>query len=212
MEFAMPRPARMLALCLTLGLLPWRAHAQGPLTLPRPAVDAPRTYDNSADGLRWQLQDILNAARARNSAGLEALIKLTEIPDPDWFTRTFSEDKGAIWSKEYKDDLAQSEGDLEGLMTLLAEQDGEFWVRNIRYERAPAREIESVLVDSSKQPVNIWYASWKIRNSPPAQAPVSIGYFVFIDGRFRWDSAVVPDDDPFVKTNSDQRIAPKIFP
>ena len=206
----MHRPVRMLVLCLAFGLAPSRASSQGPMTPPRPQEDAPRTYDNSPDGLRWQLQDIWNAARSHSSEQLESQIKLTEIPDPEWFTRTFGEDKGAAWAKDYKDERAQREEDLQGLMTLLAEEDGEFWVRNIKYERAPAREIEGTLVDSMQRPVNIWHASWKSRNSAPGSSSPSIGYFVFIDGRFRWDSAIVPDDEPFVRTNSDQRIAPKI--
>jgi|SRR5579871_2210204 len=207
----MLRSVLLLCLCLVFGLLPC-ASSQGPMAPPRSQADSSRTYDNSPDGLRWQLQDILNAARAHNSARLESLIKLTEIPAPEWFTRTFNEKKAASWSKEYKEDLVQSEQDMEGLMTLLAEEDGEFWVRNIKYERAPARQIEGVLIDSLQRPVNIWYASWKVQNSPPGSSSSAIGYFVFIDGRFRWDSAVTPADVSFVINNSDQRIAPKIFP
>jgi hypothetical protein len=65
------------------------------MTPPRSESDAPRIYDNSPDGLRWRLQDILNAARAHISARLEFMIKLTEIPDSAWFMRTFGQDKGA---------------------------------------------------------------------------------------------------------------------
>jgi protein TonB len=190
--------ARTLRLCFVLVLLPLSAFSQGPIAPSRPQVDLNRTYPKSPDGLRWQLQDIWNAARDGNPARLESLIKLTEIPDPNWFARIFGQEKGARWGEAYAKDLAGSEKDMEDLMTRLAGEDGEFWVRNINYEPAPAREVERALIDSLRQPVEIFFASWRKRDSEAISKSTLVGYFVFIDGRFRWDSAIVPADVQFV--------------
>jgi hypothetical protein len=194
----MLRSAYTLRLCFVLVLLPPYAFSQGPIAPPRPQVDLNRTYPKSPDGLRWQLQDIWNAARDGHPARLESLIKLTEIPDPNWFARTFGQEKGQGWGEAYARDLAGSEKDMEDLMTRLAGEDGEFWVRNINYELAPARELERALIDSLRQPVEIFFASWRKRDSDATAKSTPIGYFVFIDGRFRWDSAIVPADVQFV--------------
>lgn len=194
----MLRAACILRLCFVLALLPLCAFSQGPIVPPHPQVDSNRTYPKSSDGLRWQLQDIWNAARDGNPARLESLIKLTEIPDPGWFARTFGQEKGQGWGEAYARDLAGSEKDMEDLMTRLAGEDGEFWVRNINYELAPAREVERALIDSLRQPVEIFFASWRKRDSDATAKSTPIGYFVFIDGKFRWDSAIVPADVQFV--------------
>lgn len=194
----MPRPAHLLDFCFVLLLSPLSAFSQGPMTPARPAADAPRTYDNSPDGLRWQLQDLWNAAREDNPARLESLIRLAEIPDANWFSRAFGPEKGKNWGEAYAGHLAESEKNFADLMKRLADEDGEFWLRDIKYEPAPAREVESTLVDSLRLPVHIFFASWKVRDPQGASASTPIGYFVFIDGRFRWDSAIVPVDIHFV--------------
>ena len=193
----MPRQARLLELCLTLTLSPLCSFAQGPMTVPPPPTDTPRTYANSAEGLRWELQDLWSAARDGNPGRLESLIKLTEIQDPNWFVRAFGQQRGKEWSEAYTDNLDENEKNLEDLMRGLADEDGEFWVRNIKYEPAPAREIETTLLDSLRLPVNIFFASWKLQDPQQVSTSAPIGYFVFIDGRFRWDSAIVPLDIHF---------------
>jgi TonB family protein len=204
----MLRPARTLGLCFVLVLLPVRAFSQGPMVPQSPPVDSNRTYPKSAAGLRWQLQDIWNAAREGNPARLQSLIKLTEIPDPTWFTRTFGQEKGEGGGATYAKDLAGSEKDMEDLMTRLAAEDGEFWVRNINYELAPAREVERGLIDSLRQPVEIFFASWRKRDSDANSKSTPIGYFVFIDGRFRWDSAIVPANVAFVPHQDEKPAQP----
>jgi hypothetical protein len=47
-------------------------------------------YQNSADGLRLLLQDVLAAARDHNRPKLESFVSRMEIPDyQEWFTMTF---------------------------------------------------------------------------------------------------------------------------
>lgn len=208
----MPRPAGLLALCIGLTLSSRCALAQGPMTPPRSPVDAPRTYENSPDGLRWQLQDLRNAARENNPAQLETLIRLTEISQPNWFNRAFGEEKGAFWSQAYTENLTESEKNFADLMRRLAGEDGEFLVRNIKYEPAPARPIESTLVESLRLPVNIFFANWKIQNSAPDTKSTPVGYFVFIDDRFRWDSAIIPVDPHFVVGADRDGAQPKDVP
>jgi TonB family protein len=141
--------------------------------------------------LRWQLQDILNVAKNHNRPKLESLLRQTEIPNfREWFTKTFGREKGEGWAGAYRLNLDENEKNFEELLAQLAGEDGEFLTRNVNDDPAPAREIEAGMVDALQRPVVIFFASWKERGSPQNSKSISIGYFVFLDGRFRWDSAI----------------------
>jgi TonB family protein len=150
-----------------------------------------RAYPNSQDGLRWQLQDILNAARDHSHSRLESLIKQTEIPNyKEWFARTFGREKGDSWAGAYETNLSENERYLEVEATKLAAEDGEFVARKVNDDPAPARKMEVGMVDALQRPVNIFFASWKKRESSQDSNASSIGYFVFLEGKFRLDSAI----------------------
>lgn len=167
------------------------AHSQGPIAPPSSSTVFAREYPNSPDGLRWQLQDILNAARDHNRSRLEFLIRQTEIPDYEmWFTKTFGREKGESWAAPYGRNLTENEKVFADAITELAGEDGEFSARKINDDPAPARNIEAAMVNALQRPVDILFASWKGRGAPQDSKSSSIGYFVFLDGRFRWDSTV----------------------
>jgi TonB family protein len=150
-----------------------------------------RVYENSAAGLRWQLQDILNSARAHNRVRLDALIKGMEIPDyGDWFINKFGREKGQGWAGAYGQNLAENEKDLSDLIGKLADQDGEFYVRRINDQPAPARKVEQEMIDSLQRPVDIFFAAWMPRGVAQGTKSSPVGYFVFLDGTFRLDSAI----------------------
>jgi len=48
--------------------------------------------------------------------------------------------------------------------------------------------VEAGMIEALQRPVGIHFASWKVRGSQKGSSP--IGYFVFLDGRFRLDSAI----------------------
>lgn len=186
----MVRPRFIFVLLLT-GLFPFFAGAQGPIAPAFAPPESARGYQNSPEGLRWELQDTLNAAKGQNHLRLETLVKQTEIPNyKEWFARTFGSEKGNSWAEAYDVNLGANEKYLEDVLTQLAGDDGEFLIRKVNDDPAPARKMEAGLVNALQRPVDIFFASWKKRESPQDSESTAVGYFVFLDGRFRLDSAI----------------------
>jgi len=182
-------PSRILVLLLFPLIPPIFARSQGPIVPPSSSPESVRAYQNSPDGLRWQLQDILNAARDRNRSRLESLVRQTEIPDyKEWFRKTFGRENGGDWADAYERNRGENEKYLEEVLTQLAGEDGEFLSRKVNDDPAPGRKVEVGMVEALQLPVDIHFASWKKRVSPKGSSPV--GYFVFLEGRFRLDSAI----------------------
>jgi TonB family protein len=122
---------------------------------------------------------------------LDALIKGMEIPDyGDWFINKFGREKGQGWAGAYGQNLAENEKDLSDLIGQLADQDGEFYVRRINDQPAPARKVEQEMIDSLQRPVDIFFAAWMPRGVAQGTKSSPVGYFVFLDGTFRLDSAI----------------------
>ena len=186
----MPRLRFIFALLL-LALSPLFADAQGPLAPPTSSAESLRTYQNSPDGLRWQLQDILNAVRDPDRSRLDSVVRQTKIPNSgEWFLRTFGQENGEPWARAYGDYLNENEKNFKEVLTQLAGQDGEFLTRIVNDEPAPARKIEGRMVKSLQRPVDIYFASWKERGPSQGSTSTAIGYFVFLEGRFRLNSAI----------------------
>jgi TonB family protein len=184
-------PRRILGSLLILPFLPLFAYSQGPIAPPASSAQIIRGYPNSPDGLRWQLQDILNAARDHSHLRLESLIKQTEMPNyEEWFTRTFGKEKGDSWAGAYARNLGENEKYFEDVLTRLAGEDGEFLTRKVNDDPVPARKMEVGMVEALQRPADILFASWKKRGSPPDSKSSPISYFVFLEGRFRLDSAI----------------------
>jgi hypothetical protein len=55
-------------------------------------------------------------------------------------------------------------------------------------EPQPDRGLEWGLLNSANKPLDYYFASWKMSSNDIYGEP--IGYFVFIDGMFRWDSLI----------------------
>lgn len=162
---------------------------------PAPSVSTAASsgaVDNSEDGLRRQLADALAAAKDHNRPRLESLIQQMEIPDSEkWFTSSFGSDKGESWAGPYAQNLAMNEKDLVSQFVEIASQEGELVVRKVN--DAPQNSMESAMIGALQRPLDVYYAGWKSR--PTASEPFHsdlIGFFVFIDGRFRWDSTIRP--------------------
>src|ERR1700758_1093608 len=136
-------PQRILVSLLFPLIIPCFARSQGPIAAPSSTPDSVRAYRNSPDGLRWQLQDLLSAARGHNRSRLEFLERQMEIPDyKEWFANTFGRQKGENWAGAYGRNLAENEKYLEEVLTQLADEDGEFLTRKGNEDQAPARKVE----------------------------------------------------------------------
>lgn len=130
-----------------------------------------------------------------NQPKLTVMIHDTEIPDYEtWFTATFGRQKGEEMATSYESSLAQKELYLQKRMIDLSQRDGYFTVRQL---------VATELYDALQKQPDIFLASW----SPPDSAglprrPTPFAYFFFIDGKFRWNSAVTSAEVPRASAQS----------
>jgi TonB family protein len=162
--------------------------AEGPLRVAAPPT---RTYENSTEGLQLLLQDVLAAARVGDRPKLASLVNQMEIPNyQEWFTKTFGKEKGESWVESYGRDLTRNESVLQDMFMQFANQDEEIITRKVNDAPEPGRDVEFAILNNQLRPVDIYYASWRKRESPKGSNGDPIGYFVFVDGKFRWDSSI----------------------
>jgi periplasmic protein TonB len=182
---------RIFILLPVLGFFTLCARSQGPIAPPRFESEPARAFESSLDGLRQQLQEILAAAKDGNRPKLEFLIGQLEIPNYGvWFTTTFGKEKGESWAGPYGRDLHENENDMASRFLEMGTEKGELEVRKLN--DAPRSGLESGMINALQRPLEIYYAGWK---QPPPRPPFTnelVGYFVFLDGRFRWDSTILP--------------------
>jgi TonB family protein len=178
------------ALILLL-LFPGFIHSHEAKGFPGGPAGSANAYQNSAEGLRRLLEDVLGAARDHNRPKLESLINQMEISNyEDWFTRTFGREMAGSWSVPYGRDLIKNEMDFQAMFMQFATQDGEISTRDVNDAPDPQRGIESGMINALQRPVDIFFASWKKRESPPDSGGDPIGYFMSIEGQFRWLSVI----------------------
>ncbi len=141
-----------------------------------------QAYSDDADGLRLLLRGMLEAAKTDDTVQLKALIKETEIPNSEvWFTATFGKEKGESWADPYGKMLEENESHFQEYLIQLAHLPGQVSVQK---------------VDSAKMfgtlaaPLDVFLADWNPSGTNKNQKPDHIGYFFFIDGKFRWDSTI----------------------
>src|SRR5258708_10881 len=101
-------------------------------------------YQNSADGLRLLLEDVVAAARDHNRPKLESLVSEMEIPNyKDWYTKSFGQEIAGSWIGPYAHDLSQNEKNFQAMFMQFANQDGAIFTRGVNDAQDPQRGIES---------------------------------------------------------------------
>ena len=175
-------------------LLPSAARSQasaGPIRPPAAAAEVTSSYPDTADGLRLFLMDVLASAKSGQSDKLAAFIKNMEIPSYEtWFTATFGQEKGESWAKPYGDDLDKNDEVIRRTFVAFGQREGNILTRKVNGAPQPGHDLESGMVQSLKQPVDIYFAAWKAADAQSDSKYDPIGYFVFIDGKFRWNSTI----------------------
>jgi hypothetical protein len=157
-----------------------------------PALSQP---PDSAEALQRFLQDALSVARSGNNRKLAALVKEMEIPnDRAWFTETYGP-AGRTFADAYEAKLpAQDVARLHMLQltarSMKVTRTKTVLVRRINDAPYPGDPFEANAVRNLRRPVNIFFAYY---NGPGAPGRNPIGYFVFVDGKFRWQSGFVED-------------------
>lgn len=146
-------------------------------------------YPDTKAGLQQFLNDIRETAGANDSQKLTVLLKGTEIPNCDaWLHTMYQSDKADSWlSLCDAKTLDASEQSLITRFTGLAKADGEFVVRKVNDDPEPGRGLEWGWLQAIRQPLDIYFASWKPEASSTKEP---IGYFLFVEGGFRWDSTI----------------------
>lgn len=138
-------------------------------------------YPNNVDGLRQLLTNMVQAAKNGDLGKLNGLIKQTEIPHfDDWFTATFGREKGESWAGPYGQRLEENESRFQSQIVRLAHGSGQIGVRKVDATK---------MFDTLATPVDLFLAVWTPSGSL-TNRPETIGYFFFIDWRFRWDSTI----------------------
>jgi hypothetical protein len=170
------------ALLLVAPLVPASTRAQtskGPAT--RPAAVS-HEYENSPDGLRSQLQAIVTASK--DPEKFKSLLHELEIPDFEgWFEKSFEPDVQLFWAGSYRRAL-RGEDNFAAVFTILGHRDGNFKIRKVN--GAPTTRLEEVFTNKMKNPVDVFAAGWQRRNAPENSGEQLLGYYFFLDGKFRW--------------------------
>jgi TonB family protein len=156
-------------------LLPPPVHPQ--LSSP---VNATAAYPNNSEGLRQLLNNMLMAVKREDQSEVLSMIRETEIPNyQSWFTANFGQEKGESWAEPYGRWLPKHEREFQELLVQLSHLDGEFAIEKMDTAKR---------YDLLNGPLDAYLASWKRPTAPKDEQLVKIGDFLFVKGKFRWDS------------------------
>jgi hypothetical protein len=139
-------------------------------------------YPNSAQGLKQELKDMREMAREHMFDKLRAMVTDLEIPDARaWYLANFGT-SGQDTANLYENNLTASEERFKNQIIEFAHEDGYFSVK-----KQDAKKVYPSMVTAPE----VFLATW--RNSLPGENSneTPVGYFLFVDGKFRWDSTMM---------------------
>jgi TonB family protein len=181
---------RTRSLLVLLVLLP--AYTQGLLSRQQSASTPTATYASTIGGLKQLLLDVRAAAKEGLEDKLATFLADMEVPDCDaWLHKMFDSDKADSWM-----DLCDAkprnlrEQEMKELFHQIAKQDGQIITRKVNDNPQPGKGLEWGLLNAIKQPLDIYRADWIPADKSGETGTDPIGYFMFIDGAFRWDSTI----------------------
>jgi hypothetical protein len=112
-------------------------------------------------------------------ATASSVIDGTEMPNcPQWVT-AYAPDNNRWMDVCDRTLLKNREKSMRDLLTNIARQDGE--------NKSLGSGMELGWIQELKRPVDIYFAEWTRTGVPSDPQTDQIGYFLFIDGGFRWD-------------------------
>jgi hypothetical protein len=140
-------------------------------------------YPDSAQGLKQELKDMLEMARGHRSDRLRAIVTDLEFPDARaWYLANFGT-SGLETANNYENNLTASQERLKNQMIGFAREEGYFSVR-----KQDAKKVYPSLITAPE----VFLAAWKTSSKHGEDSSeTSFGYFVFVDGKFRWDSTII---------------------
>ena len=207
------------AISISLSLvmsMPTRTQQNAPPDIPATPsfhTDLSPSYPDTPEGLKQLLWDVVAAQESRNADEILATKQDLEIPNyEEWFAKTFGAEQGQKWADAYRVSLEKSERGNGRLYLQLIDGDGEIVTRKVNDAPAPGVDLEREMLASMKQPVDIYFVGWNFAGAPRGSQPAPVGYFVFIDGKFRWDNAFILADLQPRETSSPLDIGPNLTP
>lgn len=144
-------------------------------------IQAP--YPDSARGLKQQLKDMRDLARKGKLDRLQAMVTDFDIPDArTWYLANFGR-SGPETADLYEKYLPTSKRRFEKQMIEFAHEDGYFSVN-----KQDAKKVYPDLVTAPE----VFLAAWEhISRYPEDASETPVGYFFFVDGKFRWDITIM---------------------
>lgn len=155
-------------------------------------VVAPSTHANTTEGLKELLLEMRAAAQGGNQNELAALVKQTEIPNCDaWLHKMYDSEKADSWMELCDSNaVGAKEASMRESFKRLANAEGRFLTRNVNQNPQPGRGLEWGWLQAIRQPLDIYWAGWLPASESNESKAEPIGYFMFIEGNFRWDSTI----------------------
>lgn len=152
----------------------------------------PSTYANTVEGLKQFLSEMRTAAQQGNQGTLAALVKQTRIPKCDaWLHKMYDSDKADSWMGLCDPKaLDGSEASMRELFNRVANVDGRFLARSVNKNPEPGKGLEWGWLQAIRQPLDLYWASWLPASELNESKAEPVGYFMFIDGGFRWESTI----------------------
>jgi TonB family protein len=207
------------ATLISLSLLvspPARTQQNAPPDIPATPsfqTDLSPSYPDTPEGLKQLLWDVVAAQKSRNADEIAAAKQDLEIPNyEEWFTETFGAEQGQKWADAYRFSLEKSGRGRGRFYLQLIDGDGEIVTRKVNDAPAPGVDLERQMLASMKQPVDIYFVGWTFDGAPHGSQPAPVGYFMFIDGKFRWDNALTLADLQPRETSSPLDVGPNLTP
>jgi len=149
------------------------------------------SYPDSTNGLVSLLQDAISAARIDDATKLNSILKEMEIPDYNrWFAET--EWHSESWAEAYGKQVSSPIFGVTIKCSLheYASRNGEIVVRRLNDSTLQQGGMEYGWIHNLRKPVNIYFASWRDEKIGEEAKPQFIGYFIFVEGAFRWYSII----------------------
>jgi hypothetical protein len=159
-------------------------HASQDAAQKTPPPSAAESYPNTADGWDSLLADLLAAAKSDDQAKLRSKLSEMDIPDyGNWFAHTYGQEKGQALADTYGKSLKLTAQHFEMLWVELAKEEGQISINKLD---AANRKFDLAKKDDTlANPTDEFEADWKKTDSTVGPARQAIGYFCFVDGRFR---------------------------
>jgi TonB family protein len=137
-------------------------------------------YPNTSEGLQQLLKDAVSAAKRGDRERVSLFVKDMEIPNYEaWYTTTFGQERGESWAEPYGAKMEKNNRAIEDVFGRMSKEDGAFIVNKLNVQE---------MYGPKTLAIDMYFADWKTPSMPINSKGEPIGRFVFIDGKFRWDS------------------------